>query len=128
MGLLAKLMGKETGHEPRARNTQQTSLYRGVQIVGDEGCCCVARTLAGQRFLSDEIPTLPLDQCDVTECRCSYELFDDRRTGERRLSDFSYDIISEFRTDNNQRSGNDDRRDEPEDETAALVRIVSAFR
>jgi len=111
MGLLAKLMGKETGPEPRARNTQQTSLYRGVQIVArDEGCCRVARILAGQRFLSDEIPKLPLDQCDATECRCSYKLFNDRRTGERRLSDFGYDIICELRTDNNQRSGSGDRR------------------
>jgi hypothetical protein len=113
MGLLAKLMGKETGHAPRARSTQQTSLYRGVQIIaGDEGCCRVARILAGQRFLSDEIPKLPLDQCDATECRCRYKLFHDRRTGERRLSDFGYDIICELRTDNNQRNGSGDRRKE----------------
>jgi hypothetical protein len=64
----------------------------------------------------------------VTECRCSYKLFNDRRTGERRLSDFSYDIIGELRTDNNQRSDSGDRRDEPEDQTAVLARFVSAFR
>jgi len=112
MGLLAKLMGKETGHQSQSRKSQQTCLYRGVQIVtGDECCCRVARILAGQRFLSDEIPKLPLDQCDAAECRCSYKLFNDRRTSERRLSDFSYDIIFEFRADNNQRSGSGDRRD-----------------
>ena len=88
MRFLAKLMGRETGHRSRARKTQKTSLYRGVQIVGgDEGCCRVASILAGQRFLSDEIPKLPLEQCDATECRCTYKLFNDRRTSERRLSD-----------------------------------------
>lgn len=112
MRLLAKLMGKESGYRSRAHKTHKTSLYRGVQIVGgDEGCCRVASILAGQRFLSDEIPKLPLEQCDATECRCTYKLFNDRRTGERRLSDFSYDINCELRT-NNKRSGNRDRRRE----------------
>ncbi|MCH9694135.1 MAG: hypothetical protein K0U72_06465 [Gammaproteobacteria bacterium] len=128
MGLLAKLMGRETGHEPRAPGTQQTCLYRGVQIVaGDEGCCRVARILEGQRFLSDEIPKLPLEQCDQAECRCGYKLYNDRRTGEQRLSDFGYDIISELRTSNNRRNGGGDRRLEREDGTAVLGRIASAF-
>ena len=129
MGLLAKLTGRATAPGPRARKARPTSLYRGVLIVaGDEGCCRPARILAGQRFLTDEIPKLPLDQCDVSECRCSYKLFDDRRTGERRLSDFGFDIISDLRIHDNQRSCGGDRRVKPGDETPLLTRIASALR
>ena len=129
MGLLAKLMGKETARELQARNPQPVSLYRGVQIIaGDENCCRAARILDGQRFLTDEIPKLPLDQCDVSACRCSYKLFDDRRTDERRLSDFGYDIVGELRTDDSNRGGGGDRRGQPEGKTATLARIASAFR
>lgn len=129
MGLLAKLLGKGPEHERRTSNAKPASLYRGVQIVaGEEGCCRFAKILDGQRFLSDEIPKLPLDQCDVDECRCRYKLFDDRRTGERRLSDFGVDIISELRTDENQRGDVSDRRGESKDEAASFPRIASAFR
>ena len=134
MGLLAKLMGKETRHALRACNSQPVSLYRGVQIVaGSEGCCRTAKILASQRFLTDEIPKLPLDQCDVANCQCTYKLFDDRRTDERRLSDFSYDVLSELRTDDNQRSGHGDRRRQPDsgeagDKSVVRTWIASAFR
>jgi len=114
MGLLAKLTGQSAARNESTVNKTTKAHFRGVQIVaGDEGCCRAAKILSGQRFLSDEIPKLPLDQCDATECRCSYKLFNDRRTGERRLSDFGYDIICELRTDNNQRNGSGDRRNEP---------------
>ena len=129
MGIFAKLTGRVAARKPRAGNTGPTSLYRGVQIVtGETGCCRAARILTGQRFLFDEIPRLPLDACDVRDCQCSYKLFDDRRTDARRLSDFSYDIVSELRIDQNLRIGPDDRRGGPVDETALLSRIASAFR
>lgn len=129
MGLMAKLVRKKTGHEPRDCNTQPVSLYRGVQIVaGNEGCCRAAKILSSQRFLTDEIPRLPLEQCDAAECRCTYKLFDDRRTDERRLSDFGYDIISDLRMDDDQRGDGPDRRSNPEGVTAILARIASGFR
>ncbi len=129
MGIFAKLTGRVAARKPQAGNTGPTSLYRGVQIVTAEaGCCRAARILVGQRFLFDEIPRLPLDACDARDCQCSYKFFDDRRTDTRRLSDFSYDIVSELRIDENQRIGPDDRRGQPVDETAFLSRIASAFR
>ena len=129
MGFLAKLTGKKSDHAPRTPDTRPVSLYRGVRIVPPvEGCCRTARTYASQRFLADEIPKLPLEQCDAPECRCTYKLFDDRRTGERRLSDFGYDIISQLRTDEDQRDGDGDRRGAADDETAILARLTSAFR
>ncbi|MDX1516732.1 MAG: hypothetical protein R3288_07825 [Woeseiaceae bacterium] len=72
--------------------------------MADTGSCCqAAETIAGQRYLSDEVPRLPLDHCDSEICACSYQLFDDRRTDPRRASDVGYDIASEVRTGENRR-------------------------
>ncbi|MDJ0751140.1 MAG: hypothetical protein QNJ11_16755 [Woeseiaceae bacterium] len=129
MGIFAKLTGKVAARKPPASTTGPTSRYRGVQIVTLEtGCCRAARDLVGQRFLCDEIPRLPLEACDAQHCQCIYELFNDRRTDTRRLSDFGYDIVGELRIDENQRTGPADRRGQPVDETALLSRIASAFR
>lgn len=129
MGILARLVGIMTGNERRPANRRPASLYRGVQIIAcDEGSCRAAGVLAGQRFLADEIPKLPLDQCDATNCQCTYKLFDDRRTGDRRLSDFGYDVFGELRTDPNKRGDSGDRRGRPENEAAIRAWITSAFR
>lgn len=97
MSWMALLKGQRTAN-PESGTTQheKTSTYRGVEIVPRGGVCCeAAAELRGRRFLSDEIPKLPLDGCTKASCRCGYELFEDRRTGARRTSDEIYDIISE---------------------------------
>ena len=53
--------------------------YRCVEVIAGNGSCAAALGIAGRRFFPDEIPSLPLDGCDAGECRCSYELRDDRR-------------------------------------------------
>lgn len=64
------------------------SRYRCVEVLpGSLDCCHAAQDLLGRRFLSDEVPSLPLDACDADNCRCSYELLDDRRSSARRVSD-----------------------------------------
>jgi hypothetical protein len=50
--------------------------------------CCAVAAIAGQRYLSEEAPVLPLPDCDMPrECRCVYQHFTDRRTDKRRESD-----------------------------------------
>lgn len=67
--------------------TVSASRYRGVQVNSSwPGCCNATRAIAGARFLSHEIPSLPLAGCDAADCRCIYELFEDRRTRTRRAS------------------------------------------
>lgn len=124
MGLLAILTGKKSDHTSPAHNARPKSLYRGVQIIAaNQGCCRAAKTLAGQRFLADEIPKLPLEHCDAYQCQCRYKLYNDRRTSERRLSDFGHDIVSQLRTDDNQRGDAGDRRG-----AAILSPLTSTFR
>lgn len=59
--------------------------YHCVEIVGGPDCCEAAKTLAGQRLLSDQAPLVPLADCDrPRDCACIYQHHDDRRAGPRR--------------------------------------------
>lgn len=87
------------------------SKYRGFEVnVEDECCCAAARAIAGKRFLSKEMPVLPLDGCDASDCKCSYKLFDDRRTEIRRGSDLAPDVASQFRKQDHRISASPGRR------------------
>ena len=68
----------------KAAKAGTTSRYRGVEVIPDgSGCCNAALEASGKRFLSSEVPRLPLPGCDRTICNCRYELFTDRRRSHR---------------------------------------------
>ena len=77
-----KGMGTSTARKGRLEDTK----WRSVKIrPGLISCDRVAET-AGIVFLSQEAPTLPLENCTETECRCHYIFLDDRRSGtDRRI-------------------------------------------
>lgn len=112
MGLLASLAGIRSIRTTTTRERiNGKSRYRGVQVNGIRADCCAAvQAVAGQRFLSDEVPMLPLGGCDANDCRCTYELFDDRRTDIRRASDETFDIASQLREQDNRSSTASRRR------------------
>ncbi|MBT8422835.1 MAG: hypothetical protein KJP03_06940 [Gammaproteobacteria bacterium] len=59
--------------------------FRAVSIKCAPGSCHAARVLEGKRGFSDQIPRLPLSQCDAGECVCTYTQHRDRRaTDDRR--------------------------------------------
>ena len=69
-------------------SAQENSKYRCVEVVpGSLDCCYAVQELLGERFLSKQIPSLPLDGCDAQDCQCSYAHLKDRRTDARRVSD-----------------------------------------
>jgi len=73
------------------------SKYRCVEVVpGSLDCCYAVQELLGERFLSKQIPSLPLDGCDAQDCQCSYAHLKDRRTDARRVSDAVGDDTSTF--------------------------------
>lgn len=88
------------------KREQGNCRYRCVEVLpGGLDCCQAARDILGKRFLRKEIPSLPLDACDAKDCRCSYELLDDRRTGARRISDVVGNTTTLFfDSDNRQRT------------------------
>jgi hypothetical protein len=73
----------------RSSNSGIRHLFHGVAIKSSDACRCAAvAAIEGQRFLSDEVPRLPLTDCDMPyACKCVYEHFNDRRTELRRESD-----------------------------------------
>lgn len=68
---------EDTGLNSEADNNRQP-----------KACSSVIK-LAGQRYLSDEAPGLPLPDCICKKCTCYYKHYEDRRTSNRR----SYDAI-----------------------------------
>lgn len=110
MGLLAKLFPARPPTKA-AKSEQAKAKYRGVQISVDPMSCCNAvRNFEGQRFLSHEIPALPVEQCDADRCQCTYGLFNDRRTDVRRTGDLIYDVASDLHLDNHRSMDSAGRR------------------
>lgn len=112
MGFLASLTKTRTERTTTTiKHVTNKSRYRGVQVTGNGADCCDAvQAVAGKRFLSKEVPMLPLTGCAANDCRCRYELFDDRRTEIRRASDVAYDIASQLREQDNRSSTMSGRR------------------
>ncbi len=89
----------------------EDSRYRCVEILpGGLDCCRAVRDTLGTRFLSAQVPSLPLDGCDAKDCQCSYELLPDRRTNSRRVSDALGDNTSYFFESHNRHRTSTGRR------------------
>ncbi len=96
MQISANLTGR---HKKQSSDSSEpeNSEFRCVEILaGSLDCCYAVQELLGKRFLSRQIPSLPLDGCDAKDCQCSYELMPDRRTNSRRVSDALGDKTSHF--------------------------------
>jgi hypothetical protein len=84
--------GKEAGakkfRSSDKRNSTKANPYRATAIVSGENNCQAAKAIGEKRFLvaDRDIPRLPLTNCDVANCTCTYSHYEDRRNedGERR--------------------------------------------
>ncbi len=62
--------------------------YHAVSIRHGNRCCRAVKALDGQRFLSNEAPSLPLVACSNPQgCQCRYKHHTDRREDARRDTD-----------------------------------------
>ena len=60
--------------------------YQAVSIAYGGKCCAAVKSLAGQRFLAGNAPSLPLPGCSLSnQCNCRFQKYDDRRDDSRRL-------------------------------------------
>ena len=90
MALFSGLFGAKTGANGTGRSAtpKQKPRYAGVEIIPQKGACCSAvRATAGQRFLTNEAPLMPLPNCDMAQCNCRYRQVPERRTDIRRDAD-----------------------------------------
>lgn len=78
---------RKTG-EKRAPAGTLSNIFHGISIEPGPKACEAVRQIAGRRFLSEEAPRLPLDECPcMQDCRCVYRHYPDRRTDVRRDAD-----------------------------------------
>ena len=101
-------------HPIASRPTKKKSAttFHAVSIKYEPTACSAAKSLDGKRFLSDAAPRVPLAECDVLDCQCRFEHYEDRRDREeRRNSDQSgiAEESGEFKTEH--RLAPRDRRD-----------------
>lgn len=104
---------KERRLSPALRNS---SKYHAVSVKPGAYACSAANNIAGERFLASQAPSLPLPDCDASECECHFVHHNDRRTGKDRRSPFtSGGIAAATGTFAGERRKGDDRRDDSED-------------
>lgn len=78
----------------RRISTSASSRYHAVSIRAGSNACAAAKSLTGERFLSTEAPSLPLPDCDASQCDCRFQHHDDRRSGKDRRSPFTAGGVS----------------------------------
>jgi hypothetical protein len=78
--------------------------WHAVSIVLEGNSCAAAAMCRNKKFLSAQLPMLPLRDCDRSaSCPCKYKHFDDRRSGLRRGDDVHRGMRSDF-IESNRRS------------------------
>jgi hypothetical protein len=68
--------------------------YRAAEVIAATGACDAARSLMNLRFLTVEVPLLPLKTCDrPASCKCIYRHFDDRRREFPRRGEHAFNAL-----------------------------------
>jgi len=76
---------------------KMSSKWHAVSIVLQGTSCAAATLCRNKRFLSSQLPSLPLRDCDKSAtCPCKYKHYEDRRAGVRRTDDVHLDLRSQF--------------------------------
>ena len=84
---------------PRQRRVQSTAARGSAAVaslnpylsasIRQGSCACPAvKELGNQRYLSREVPQVPLPECTSARCDCRYQRHEDRRTSGDRRSPF----------------------------------------
>ena len=92
--------------EPRATEQmlrRERNRWHAVIITGPNSACAAAKACKGKRFLSAEVPLLPLAGCTSVRCECKYRHFDDRRSAPRRREEVIGVSASAGRADSERR-------------------------
>ena len=98
---------KVSGSSPRVQleQLQRAGCYSGVMV---ETHCKASSLLAGRKFPIDQVPELPVADCEAEACTCRYVGLRDRRVEDRRKLP---DRRKKVRMEEDRRSGEDRRKD-----------------
>ena len=91
-------------------NLDQADAYRSAEIEFEDSACDAVKKLEGTRFLLSDVPLIPVPDCTLPDCKCSYIRYKDRRSwSEERRALFK--LHNEPRTgDSSERRKNEGRR------------------
>jgi len=72
--------------EERSNTEPVDRPFRAASVKPGKGACPASRAIGSQRFLSADVPRVPLIDCTSGSCNCGYNRHNDRRrwAGERR--------------------------------------------
>jgi hypothetical protein len=95
----------------------ESSEFHAVAINCNDSACDAAKALLGKRFLSNDAPRLPLDECTVPTCECRFRHYADRRNAKNRRNQFAAGIGGDTGIHKqDERETKKDRRSNPDDE------------
>ncbi len=79
---------KKSARKTTKKSIAPRSPWRATSIVSDADACDAVKAIGSKRFLDSErnIPKLPLQDCDASNCGCKYTRHENRRdeTEDRR--------------------------------------------
>ena len=78
-----------TRPDRRIATRRNQSDYHAVSIKPGAYACSEANEIAGERYLADEAPEIPLPGCTSSHCECHFVHHNDRRSGKDRRSPFT---------------------------------------
>lgn len=104
----------------------ESSPYRAAEIIYADCACDAVRSVAGRRFLLREVPRIPVADCTMRKCECSYVRFKDRRNenSDRRalFSVKTHSYATHGNSERRQRAGRRDREaSTPYSDSSALI-------
>ena len=100
------IAGAERLHSAPKPISSPKSPYRAISIVCGQNACAAVKAIGGKRFLveDNDVPILPLTQCEAEKCACKYIHHEDQREdGDRRT-------ISGMSTEVHLQKGNTEQR------------------
>jgi hypothetical protein len=98
----------------------------GVEIDAGLISCGAASALRGKRFLSEEVPSIPLPGCNQRACQCRYRYHDDRRIDDDRRNPFDrFAGFNEISAPDERRSDRKRRQSEKRAQTRAYYNDFS---
>jgi hypothetical protein len=71
-------------HKPASTTSKRKKEFGAVSIKTGPQACSAAKYLRGKRFISSLAPALPLSKCDISDCKCKYDYYKDRRSEDDR--------------------------------------------
>ena len=78
-----------TRQDRRIASPRGSDDYHAVSIKPGAYACSEANEIAGERFLANEAPEIPLPGCTSSNCECHFVHHNDRRDGKDRRSPFT---------------------------------------